>query len=184
MVTFLVSGLWHGANWTYVLWGAYHGILNVANRTLRDLHPLKSENLFSKVSGKAGTLLKGVKKFGKIIVTFSLVCFGWIVFRSKNIKDCLYIFRHLMDGFTQWFSYSYIYQVLGGLGIKNEEFFFCLLMIGLLLLVELFSKGKSFHGFLQNKPYPIRVAVCMLFFYLVIYKGAFNVTSNFIYFQF
>jgi len=72
----LASGLWHGASWSFVLWGAFHGLFLVLER---------------------GFLLKVYEKIGKypsIIITFFLVMFGWIFFRIEKISDAfLYIKR-------------------------------------------------------------------------------------------
>lgn len=78
MATFLVSGLWHGANWTFVVWGAIHGLLQIVEKAL-GLDP-KGKNVY---------LLdrKSYLKPVRIIVTFLLVSFAWIFFRMPTISD-------------------------------------------------------------------------------------------------
>jgi D-alanyl-lipoteichoic acid acyltransferase DltB (MBOAT superfamily) len=74
-VIFLLSGLWHGANWTFVLWGAYHALLFVPLLLL----------------GKNRRYLdEGVRLFDlpKILLTFVLVVIGWIIFRAPSIGAC------------------------------------------------------------------------------------------------
>lgn len=78
LLTMLIGGLWHGAAWTFVLWGAYHGILLVGHRM---------------ISGRgvesAGTHkdVRGAWRVVSILVTFHLVCFGWLIFRSASIAQ-------------------------------------------------------------------------------------------------
>ena len=66
-ITFLLTGFWHGAGWTFILWGAYHGILLIADRLF----------LF-RFFRKAGAFISG-------LLTFLLVMFGWILFRAENL---------------------------------------------------------------------------------------------------
>lgn len=93
MLTFLVSGLWHGANWTFVVWGAIHGMLLLIEKTLgispkgRHFEALES-----------ATLLKPLR----IIVTFLIVSFAWIFFRMPTLTDaCNFIMRIFNDHTSQ-----------------------------------------------------------------------------------
>lgn len=89
MVTFLVSGLWHGANWTFVVWGGLHGLYMIAYVWLRPLagrvgHALHTER-FPRLVGAA-----------KMIFTFALVTIAWAYFRASTIGDAWYITWHLL----------------------------------------------------------------------------------------
>lgn len=93
MATFLVSGIWHGANWTFILWGLFHGICQVIEKRFG---LQKSES-------------KGLIRFVRILVTFLIVSFAWILFRSPTIADAFNIVHQIttlymgfnvsMDGF-------------------------------------------------------------------------------------
>lgn len=72
IITFLVSGIWHGANWTFIFWGLMHGVLQVIEKALG----------WQKYDGKNG-FVKAVR----IVVTFLLVSFAWVFFRMPNIED-------------------------------------------------------------------------------------------------
>ncbi len=88
-LVFLLSGLWHGASWTFIAWGAYHGLFLVFDR------------LF---------LLKILQKGGKIIAipfTFLVTMIGWVLFRSDTIHQALAIWRNLFS-----FDFSVSYQLL------------------------------------------------------------------------
>jgi D-alanyl-lipoteichoic acid acyltransferase DltB (MBOAT superfamily) len=72
LVTMLLGGLWHGAAWTFVLWGAFHGAVLVAFRAL------------GVQRGSAG--LSRARRIGQGLVMFHLVCFGWLLFRAQNLE--------------------------------------------------------------------------------------------------
>lgn len=88
MITFLVSGTWHGANWTFIFWGLLHGFYCV---------------LDSLADGFRGKILNRFKKWSlvfigfQIIFTFLLACFAWIFFRSKSFHDAFWVVGHLFS---------------------------------------------------------------------------------------
>ena len=86
MLTMLVSGLWHGTNWTFLVWGALHGIFMVVSVVWS--RSGISRGLPFSVPAQA---MKGLK----IFITFNLVCFAWIFFRASSIADAFYIIQHL-----------------------------------------------------------------------------------------
>ena len=91
LVTFTVSGLWHGANWTYILWGALNGLylmIGALTTTIRD-------GFFDRIGLPRGTVIRGMLMVG---TTFTLTCFAWILFRARNLEDAWYIFTHLHQG--------------------------------------------------------------------------------------
>ena len=79
MIVFLVSGLWHGANWTFILWGALHGLLNMLEKALR----IKD--------WKIPILLR--RGF-----TFSFVTLAWSIFRAPSLSDSMTLFGRLFSG--------------------------------------------------------------------------------------
>lgn len=74
-VTFVVSGIWHGANWTFLCWGSLHGVLLCIEKAL----------------GFSKRRFSGMEKFLHWAVTFVLVCFAWIMFRANNLSDAITI---------------------------------------------------------------------------------------------
>lgn len=91
--TFLVSGLWHGANWTFVIWGALHGfylIFEIVTKSSKEkllqiTHLIKFPQLI---------------QFSEIAITFVLVNLGWIFFRANSLNDAIYILSHLFSGLS------------------------------------------------------------------------------------
>ncbi len=96
LIVFFVSGIWHGANWTFILWGMIHGVLQVLNRACK------------KVWDK-------VPKVIAWLVTFILVDFLWIMFYAPNVTDGLYVWKKIFD-----ISDMHISQEIFSLFIMNE----------------------------------------------------------------
>ena len=91
MVTFTISGLWHGANWTYVVWGALNGVYLVAGYFTKAWR----DRFFASVGIAEDST---VRKTFMLVSTFVLTCVAWIVFRARNLGDATYVFSHLARG--------------------------------------------------------------------------------------
>ena len=85
--TMLLGGLWHGANWTFVVWGAYHGLLLVVHRLWLAWRP-------------AQQALTGVRLGMARLLTFHLVCIGWILFRASDFETALSVGEQILSGAT------------------------------------------------------------------------------------
>lgn len=79
-IIFGLSGLWHGANWTFVAWGLYHALLFVPLM-------LMGQNRRNTDTVAEGRMLPSFKEFGQIFLTFILVVIGWVIFRAESIGD-------------------------------------------------------------------------------------------------
>lgn len=96
VTVFLLSGLWHGANWTYICWGFYHAILFIPRITLGKV----------RIQNKMPARIKPFAESTAMASTFMLVCVGWVIFRSQTLHDaCAYIGRMFTD-----FSYTGQFQ--------------------------------------------------------------------------
>jgi alginate O-acetyltransferase complex protein AlgI len=82
VVTFLLSGLWHGASWNYVLWGAYHGVLLLATRAHEILRPPSPHPRASRFGGQAAY---AVRVTAQIAGMFALTLIGWLLFRETEL---------------------------------------------------------------------------------------------------
>jgi D-alanyl-lipoteichoic acid acyltransferase DltB (MBOAT superfamily) len=91
-IVFLISGLWHGANWTFIAWGAIHGLYVIISRI--------KNNIFEKNGIK---LLPDKFQFLSVAFTFSLVSFAWIFFRAENLSVALHIIQTIFSGFQIYF---------------------------------------------------------------------------------
>lgn len=93
-VIFLVSGFWHGANWTFVSWGAYNALLFVPLLLVG-----KNRRYAGNVAG-GGKILPSAKEFAQILTTFFWVVVGWIIFRSNNITDAFHYMQRMFCDFS------------------------------------------------------------------------------------
>lgn len=89
LVTFLASGIWHGASWGFVAWGALHGVFLASHTFYRPYQ--------TKLHKKLGIQKSRWYKAWQCVVTFNLVCLAWVFFRAQNIGDALYLLNNLTD---------------------------------------------------------------------------------------
>ena len=92
MIVFTVSGLWHGAAWTFVIWGALHGLYQVIGKLLK---PWREKALEAMGIDSQTKIMQFVRRAG----TFTLVCFAWIFFRANSMADAMVLIGKL---FTDW----------------------------------------------------------------------------------
>ncbi len=93
-IVFLVSGLWHGANWTYIVWGAFHSLLYIPTFLLGNNKKYKNS-----IVGET-SFISTFKEFFKITLVFVLVSFSWIFFRSKTILQAVDYIQNIFLNFS------------------------------------------------------------------------------------
>ena len=163
-IVFAVSGLWHGASWTFVIWGALHGLYVVAEAVLQRLN----------ISLNLPALLK-------IALTFALVVFAFLFFRANSIADAAYIVSHLFAFNGQSLSAPLAAGLLGA----QTEFILCWLLIALLLAVDYAIARLGFDRIWISIPGVVRWAAYYAAGATVIFSGLYGVgAQQFIYFQF
>lgn len=156
MVTFLVSGLWHGAAFTYVIWGGIHGLLQIMER-----------------------LFLGKKKMPKLIV-FLLVAFAWTFFRAQSLSDAVYVLMHMFDGIGQAGYLSSVMDIFD----LNVFGIVCLLIPIVLLFVYDYVALKVDPIVIISKQKPvIRWVIYYVFVLFVLLFASFS-AQEFVYFQF
>lgn len=96
MLTFLASGLWHGANWTFIVWGGIHGALQIIESFFRK-KKTKNEEILPVRSG-AVKVLYAVKHWISVLLVFVLVTIAWVFFRANSLSDAFYILTHAFSG--------------------------------------------------------------------------------------
>ena len=169
MVTFLLSGLWHGANWTFILWGALHGLVVVIEKQILTVTNHLKNNF--------------VIDFMKISLTFSFVCITWIFFRSETIYDAFLIFNNLFIDIASYTNYEEISLKFRGIGLKPSDMVYCLALIIFLITIEIVTKNNKILNNLKNKKLFIVAFYYILLIFILIF-GTQNNANNFIYFQF
>lgn len=90
LVAFLISGIWHGASWCFVIWGGLHGIYLAASVFYKPLQ--------KKIYKRLGLEKTRFQQLWQTFVTFHLVCFAWIFFRAESVSDAFYVVSHLFNG--------------------------------------------------------------------------------------
>lgn len=164
-IVFLVSGLWHGANWTFVVWGALHGLYLVS--------AIVTKNWRNQVASAIGLVARpGLNRALNIFVTFVLVCFAWIFFRANNVSDAFAIIGKMATP-------------VGNLFIgKPSIFLFSVFGILVLYLSELFWNGSQERFPLFAHPnWVVRQFSYATVVILILLLGVFD-GGQFIYFQF
>jgi D-alanyl-lipoteichoic acid acyltransferase DltB (MBOAT superfamily) len=91
LITFGVSGLWHGANWTYVVWGLLNGLYLVVGAATGGARTRLAHGLGLADDGRVRIALQ-------IVLTFTLTCIAWVIFRAHSIADAIYILTHMFTG--------------------------------------------------------------------------------------
>lgn len=152
MLTFLVSGLWHGANWTFIAWGGLHGLMIII------------EKYAPKIA---------LPRLLRVVITFSVVCFAWILFRAESIE----VARQVIVGLGRWGMMEADWQRLYQGGLHKIYVVLALGMSTLLFIFELLAET----GF---KPRPLLKGVFYLFLVFSIILFAAGESAPFIYFQF
>jgi len=164
MVTMLVCGLWHGANWTFVLWGGYHGLLLMIHRVI-----LKSRRNLQR---KTDTL--GFSRLFKLFFIFHLVAFGWIMFRCDN-------FSHFLTYVSGILSFQKGTGVLTPLSwISPKIWTLCIILF--LIDFQQYKTGK--HAILLNGNWVFRGVAYTGLVSIIFLIGGIDVQVPFIYFQF
>lgn len=163
-ITMFLGGLWHGAAWTFVLWGAYHGVLLILHKLFE---PYIKKRLVSRnyYLGKTLFILK-------VIFFFHLVCLGWLFFRAQSLTQVYAMLHGLILNF----------KILPGLGLKYMGIRLVLLLLPL-LVVEMFQFAKSDLMAISKIPSFLRILFYYIYSILILTNGAFS-ANQFIYFQF
>lgn len=176
IVTFLISGLWHGANWTFVLWGGIHGIYQVVGQMTYGFR--------TKVKKALHIYDSFIGKLMSTIVTFGLVCIGWVLFRANTISDAFYILEHLGTAFTGWWNMQYIYEVITGLGLNIFELIVTATAIIFLMATEMLCGSKPVYDVIEKKNAVVRIIFYLITAAFILSAGVFYEAGAFIYFQF
>ena len=178
LIVFLASGLWHGAQWSYVMWGGLNGLFQIIGECMQ---PIRDKlNRIFRLDRKS----LGHKLFG-VLFTFALVDFTWIFFRANQLTDAFAIIKSIFTVHNPWIFFD---ESLYSLGLARREFQIMTGSIGILLLSDFFK----YRGIEVRKVIVRQELWCRWLCYLaaVLFVLVFGVwgsvynESNFIYFQF
>jgi len=175
-IVFLVSGFWHGASWTFIIWGAIHGgYLIFAIITQKARHRV---NTALKL-----TSIKSLYNFIQITTTFCLVTLAWVFFRAKKVNDAFYIIKNIFIAIKQLFDKLIFHKTLPfNLPVSLREFALAFWAILFLEVVHLLQRHNHFET-LKSSPIYVRWTVYYFLVFIIAYFGVFE-NREFIYFQF
>lgn len=180
MITFLVSGIWHGSTWNYVIWGLLHGIFQCTGRV--------TKSFWEKIK---------VPSIMRIFITFCLVTFAWIFFRAENLHEAGIVINKIIQ-VPQ--DISQFFVIKGNLGIKeairalfalNDDNFggfsgmikaFAILCI--FILCELKTQRRDGITLIKSKSLLIRWILYTLFVYILLISINLSSNTEFLYFAF
>lgn len=155
-ITFGLSGIWHGANFTFLIWGLINGLFVFLDKVLAKL-PFKFPGIL------------------KIVSTFILIDFCWIFFRANNLNDVIYIITNLFSNLSV--------ETIKTINAERHTWFITMAMLGFMLSTEWFTKQKSVIGWWHSGSRFYKFIFLNTLLFLIIFFGVFE-HRTFIYFQF
>ncbi len=179
MLTFLVSGLWHGASWHYVVWGGMHGVFQVVGAQTRAVR----DRFYARTNTKTNSFSF---RFGQAAATSVLAAFAWIFFRADSFTQACGYVKRLFTKPNLWaLSDGTLYQL--GLDQTEMNILLSALMILLFFSIVKYKRKEDLDAFLSNQCAWFRwmtVAVLFSFIFLFGIYGPGYDAAQFIYFQF
>ncbi len=174
MITFLVSGLWHGADLTFIIWGGIHGAYQVIGRMTKKLRDKISTAVWLTKVPKLRTALQ-------MLITFLLVCFAWIFFRADSLSDAAYVITHMFS--FNSLSPSYVYTELKAIFGTRAEVYRLIATLPVFIAAGFIDKYAGIKK-LVNKCHPVMryVLYAVIAVYILLFARA--EMQDFIYFQF
>lgn len=175
--TFLVSGIWHGANWTFAIWGGVNGLYQIIEKRL--FKTVKREEI------------KGFwQKASRWLLTYCLINFSWIFFRANNLSDAFLVIKkialsiplEIVGVLNRTMSVGNVIS-LSGSYIWNLGM--CVIGVGALFLLSWYQESRGdIIEFVSAKPKAVRLILYVLIMFITLCFGQFGSNSQFIYFRF
>lgn len=180
-IIFLVSGIWHGANWTFIVWGLLNVFYIIVGRHTENERAYIAKILFL-------DKVPRVHAFLQIVTTFGLITFSWVFFRSQSLAEALQIFNRMITDLRLMFmSPGYIPKLLVEAGfamrVTKEDFLVLVTAVMLLLVAEIYLESRKSLKFFNSMPRPLRWSCYYALMIFIIFGGYFG-ESAFLYFQF
>jgi alginate O-acetyltransferase complex protein AlgI len=131
-IIFIVSGFWHGANWTFIIWGLLNAIYFLPLL-------LRGNNRNNLDTVAEGRYLPTFRELGQLLLTFGLTVFAWIFFRAESVGYAFEYIRTMLSGLTHLSSYVQAYAL-----IRGEIGLVIPLLIGVFILIEWLGRGNQY----------------------------------------
>ena len=175
-VVFLISGFWHGANWTFVIWGGLHGFYLLFGAATGGVRRKIARRLMLH-------RIPGLQKTAALLVTFILVTFAWIFFRANNVSDALHIVSRLPVGWNALLSVEGMRAVFLQMGMGRVSFIIAIMSIFFMELVHYVERHRNMRTMLSDRPAWVRWPFYIILVLAIINLGGMNAVP-FIYFAF
>lgn len=169
LLTFLVSGLWHGASWNFVIWGGLHGLGQIMEKEWKRRFP----------GGKKERRWPGV------LLTFAFVSVTWIFFRAVTLSDAWYVLTHMLEGLMHPLAYlKNGYESLRAAGLmQSTDLMLVFVWIGVLLVHDYIELKQDAWEWLARFKKPVRYAFYFGLLFIILYSRQLG-QYEFVYFQF
>lgn len=174
MATFLISGLWHGAAWNFLVWGGIHGGAVLVEKLWSRSPSLRLRD----VPGGPGWLPQPVAAF-KIALTFTIVCVAWVFFRAQTLSDANLILTRIAADFFNLSAYQSLGTVLAPSPIVKGV----LVVLPVFVGIEWLQRSHAHPLVLKRLPQPVRWLVYTTVVWVTLFFGTWS-TGQFVYFQF
>lgn len=173
MVTFLLSGLWHGASFNFLVWGGVHGTYLCIENLVKGLYQSK------KKPSSEGMVSRIIKQ----VLVFTCISIAWIFFRATSLRSAVYILTHLFSNLE--FSASYIKGSLVLMGFTKKLCVVVSISLIILIVVDVVQFKRGIVNMLDSNRVYVRWGIYFLFaFYILFCKMYMAESQQFIYFQF
>ncbi|MFN0201809.1 MAG: MBOAT family O-acyltransferase [Bacteroidia bacterium] len=172
LITFLISGLWHGASWTFVVWGGLNGVLLIVEQV--------AKSLFTQYLKGKYFITDFIYKLGAWCCTFSLICMTWVFFRANNLPHAIAILRHIvkLPSISLKEQFAHFQQHIMAFD-KNA-----MLLVASLCLFLIGDHFVQRNDFFAKTVFPLRWSFCYLILIWMLLFGKIENPPSFIYFQF
>ena len=166
LIVFVLSGIWHGAAWTFIVWGAIHGLILVVEKFLGEVSRYR------------------IPRWAGIAVTFTIVNVAWVFFRAESLSSAIQIIVSMPKGLAAQLSGSMSFAELAGtMSLSPEGLVALLLMVGFMFAIHLTDGEERFDEVMERYARPLRWGTYYLLIFLILFTG-FTDEQEFIYFQF
>jgi len=173
---FLVSGFWHGANWTFIIWGALHGVYLI-------VEALTSNSPTSVTKALGINKITWLNNTVQVLITFCLVMVSWIFFRANTVGEAFYILKNIPQALADIVLVRSHPELLGALPIKNSQVILCFALIVVLEVSHVIEAKIDAEAFFNKQPVYVRWGVYYCILAILFLYGVYE-DRQFIYFQF
>lgn len=168
MITFLISGLWHGANWTFLYWGGVHGVAQIIEDICNPI--LKKIRLYK------------VGKFVTWILVFFFCNMAWVLFRAPTLIDAIYVYKNILIDIDT--PLRYLKNGFNDIGISVVRLIHLVTLIIILIVVDGINLRNNIVVKVNSQKVIVQWCVYLLLALITILFAQKGVAAEFVYFQF